>query len=233
MFNKFKNLFGAKDAKPETVESDQRENTYKLSENDKLRFAEMIEYLGEPDGVYMDDPSEAHQVHVLCFGRNFVEECDDDKSDDEGYLLVTSGMSDYAMPRPAGSEKNDSSRKELIWYVREPEAEYVHWIRWLTKLPNFDQFFLSPCGRVPMPDPPLSGCDKKTFLFLQPIIDTDSRLLDDIEIGDEEIETLCVHMVSDAEHAFIKNEDGMDEFLDMLDANNYPYIFDPHRPSYV
>jgi Suppressor of fused protein (SUFU) len=247
MFSKLKDLLGgstpanAPEPKPrEEDESESPANT--LSDNDKLRFAEMIEYLEEPEQIFMDDAGEEHTVHVLAFGRNFVEECDDDAEDEEGYVLVTSGMSDKPMPRTNENTDNadnveedeeDSPRKELIWYVRDLNPEYIHYLRWLAKLPNFDQFFLTSGSRVPMPEPPLTFCDKRVFFFLQPTIRTDRQLLDDIVISGAEIQTLCVHMITATEHALAKTNDGLNQFLDLLDENEYPLIFDPARPSYV
>ena len=56
------------------------------------------EVLGEPAFAYRDD-DQNHRIDVHAFGRNFVE--DDDVPDDDGYVLVTSGMSDRPMHRGA------------------------------------------------------------------------------------------------------------------------------------
>jgi hypothetical protein len=235
MFKKLKQIFGVDDAVSQSSAAalDDGQAAFDFSDNHKLRFAEMAEYLGEPNQIFVDQSGEDHLVHIVAFERDFVEECDSDADSDEGFILVTSGMSDRAMPLHEDQDKDCSPRKELIWYVRELNDEFIRELLWLAKLPNFDQFFLKSGDRVPMPKAPISGCDFKTFLFLSPIIRTDRCLLDDIELGGEEIETLCVHLLSDAEYALIKEEDGLDQFLDMLDDNSYPLIFDPKRRSIV
>ncbi|WP_426535168.1 suppressor of fused domain protein [Bradyrhizobium sp. McL0615] len=46
------------------------------------------------------------------------------------------------------------------------------------------------------------------------------------------MEILTVNLISDREYELIKR-DGLDTFLDLLDENDYPAIFDPARKSYV
>ena len=96
---------------------------------------------------------------------------------------------------------------------------------------DFDKTWFASGHRVPMPSPPLSPCLFKTFLFLSPIITTDCDVFSEIETGGPRIETLCVHLISDAEYALVKSDDGLDTFLDMLDDKDYPTIFDPARES--
>jgi hypothetical protein len=232
LFKKLKQIFGSQ-VSPSTEVKDAGGAASSFSSNHKLRFAEMAEYLGQPDQIFIDQSADEHLVHIAAFSRDFVEECDSGAKSNEGYVLVTSGMSDRAMPLAEGQYKECSARKELIWYVREPNHEFICELRWLAKLPNFDQFFLKFGHRVPVPSASISGCAFKTYLFLTPIIRTDRDLLEDIELGGEEIETLCVHLISDAEYAFVKEEGGLNKFLDMLDDNSYPLIFDPKRRSIV
>jgi hypothetical protein len=42
-------------------------------------------------------------------------------------------------------------------------------LRWLAELPFLDTWFNFGL-RVPMPEPPITGCEFRTFLFLIPII---------------------------------------------------------------
>ena len=200
-----------------------------LSENDKLRLAEMVEHLDEPDHILADSDTK-HPVHVFAFARDFAEE--EDESDD-GFVLVTSGMSDKAMPLPPNDTGDESPRAELIWYVRDLNDEYTRMLRWLAKLPSFDGFFLGSGHRVPMPEPILSFSYKTVFMTLDPIITRDSELLSSIELGGHAIRTLNVHLLTAAEYALVKSEDGLNTFLDLMDEKDYPHIFDPKRLSYV
>jgi Suppressor of fused protein (SUFU) len=220
MFNKLKNLLASEPSSaPATLA--------------EARLSTMVDELGEPDHV--DHDSDADQkIDIYAFGRNFVEDCDDDADDDEGYVLITSGMSDRLMTAPAGAEMEETLATELIWYVRDLNAEYFHMLRWLAKLPTIDATWFGSGHRVPMPTPPLSFCTFRTFLLLQPIVSTDRDLYAGLMQQDQPIGTLVVHLVSDAEYALIKSDDeGLNAFFDLLDDNNYPLVFDPNRLSYA
>jgi hypothetical protein len=191
----------------------------------------MREALGDPAAVYRDDARD-HRVDVHAFGRNFAAACDDGAEDDDGYVLVTSGMSDRPMPIPAGAWGHASPLTELIWYVRKPNREFIGNLRWLAKLANFDKTWFASGHRIPMPGPILSSCPFKTFLLLTPIVKTDRALLASVRTGGPPIETLCVHLISEPEYAQIKRA-GLRTFLDLLDARDYPLVFDPRRASLV
>lgn len=115
----------------------------------------------------------------------------------------------------------------------EPTPNLVHNLRWLALLPFIDSFWLGFGHRVPMPYAPVTGCDFKTFLFLTPIILPDKKIAEALSIDGEPVEILTVHLISDAEYALVKQDDGLNAFLDMLDERDYPPIFDPKRKSYV
>ena len=83
-----------------------------------------------------------------------------------------------------------------------------------------------------MPAPPMPGTDFKTFLFLTPVITPDQRIAEQLSVAGDAIEILTVNLISDREYGLIKNG-GLDAFLDLLDENDYPPIFDPSRKSYV
>ncbi len=226
MFNKLKNLFATPEvATPETNPSPR-----------DARLAAMIEELGEPDHVLRDDDKD-FPVDVYAFGRDFGD-CDDDDDHDEGYVLVTNGMSDKLMHRPAVSSASDSDADEslaveLIWYVREVTADYVHYLRWLAKLPQIDETWFGSGHTVPMPEAPLAGCEFKTFFFMSPISDTDKYLLSEFRNGEHDVEMLTVNLISPAEYALVKTNDGLNQFFDLLDEKNYPTIYDPERLSFV
>jgi hypothetical protein len=196
-----------------------------------LREEAMREALGEPDFVDRDRARD-HRVDVYGFGRNFAPDCDDEAADDDGVVLVTSGMSDRPMRVPAGAWGRASPLAEMIWYVRKPDREFIGNLRWLAKLAEFDKTWFASGHRIPMPGPPLSSCPFKTFLLLTPIVFSDRTLFAPVETGGPPIDALCVHLISDAEYALIKR-DGLRRFFDRLDAGGYPLVFDPHRASVV
>lgn len=196
------------------------------------RLEAMVEALGEPE--HIDRDTDTHkQIDIYAFGRNFVEECDSDAEDDEGFVLVTSGMSDQLMSLPEHFDNEDALAIELIWYVRELNSEYFANLRWLAKLPFVDNTWFGMGHTVPMPKPPLSFCPFSTFLLLPPIIHADRYLFEDIEQQGQSVGTLVVHMVSPQEYDLVKKDEGLDQFLDLLDGNDYPTIFTPSRKSIV
>lgn len=184
-------------------------------------------FLEEPEYVF--EGKDDTDTLVEAYGRDFAPE----GSVDESYVLLSNGMSDQQMAIPEGAgEEGIKPRAELMWYVREPTPEIVANLRWLTQFPFIDKTFIGFGHRIPMPTPPLSDCPFKTFLFLRPIICDDELLSDTVFVDNEKVDILTVHLISDAEYAFIKSK-GLDPFLDMLDENDYPPIFDPKRPSYI
>jgi Suppressor of fused protein (SUFU) len=228
VFGRLKSLFGgAADSSLST--SSGAVIAADLSPNDELRIAAMVECLGDADQIFMDREA-ADPIHIVVFDRDFSA---DEDEVDNGFVLVTCGMSDRAMPMPDDYDGEESPRVELIWYVREVNEEYVRNVRWLAKLPHFDQFLLGSGHRVPMPEPILSFSDKTVFMTLSPIVSRDRDMLDDIEFGGCEVHTLAVHLLTDDEHSLVKTDEGFDAFLDLMDENDYPIIFDPQRPSYA
>jgi hypothetical protein len=139
-------------------------------------------------------------------------------------------MSELRMAVPARAEAK--CRAELMWYVRDATPEISTTLRWLASLPFVDNTWLGFGHRVPMPEPPVPGTDFKTFLFLTPIIAPDQRIAEQLSIVGDPVEILTVNLISDREYGLIKNE-GLDAFLDLLDENDHPPIFDPSRRSYV
>jgi len=194
---------------------------------DQARVAAMHEALGEASHVDRDADRDA-PIDIHAFGRNFVEECSGE-ADDEGCILVTSGMSDSLMPVPEDCD-DESAAVELVWYVRDLDPEYFSNLRWLAKLPRLDRTWFGIGHTVPMPQPPLSFSGLDTFLLLPPIIRTDRQLFAQLQQQGHAIGTLAVHLLHRQEYATITQR-GLDSFLDLLDEHDYPFIFDPVRPT--
>lgn len=197
----------------------------------KALAAALVAELGDPDHIDSDS-DRLNPIDIYAFGRNFIEECEEDAGDDEGYVLVTCGMSDTLMNVPESAE-DESKAVELIWYVRNLDPNYFSNLRWLARLPSIDGTWLGLGHTVPMPQPPLSFCDFQCFLLLPPISRTDRHVFQGLESHRDPIGTLAVHLISPAEYQLVKTNEGLDQFLDLLDENDYPRIFDPNRTSYV
>jgi hypothetical protein len=190
------------------------------------RLAIYEQELGEREYTFSD--ASGRRIDVHAFGREFVPDCEE--GSDEGYVLLTNGMSERRMAVPDQAEAK--VRAELMWYVREATPEMSATLRWLAAVPSIDSTWFGFGHRVPMPEPPFPGTDFKTFLFLTPIITPDPRIAEALSVAGDPVEILTVNLISDREYELIKSE-GLDAFLDLLDENDYPPIFDPARKSYA
>jgi Suppressor of fused protein (SUFU) len=112
--------------------------------------------------------------NLVGFERDFVEDCK--PGSDLGYVLLTNGMSDHRMNVPADVDPDTPRRAELMWYVRKPTSQIVTTLSWLAKLLFLDDTWFNFGLRVPMPEPPITGREFRTFLFLIPIIRRDQEL---------------------------------------------------------
>jgi Suppressor of fused protein (SUFU) len=193
--------------------------------------------LDEPSHIDADPQGGNQAITIYAFDRNFVDDCDEDAADNPGFVLVTAGMCRQRMPAlPDGAEDDGASRAvELIWYVKTLDPAYFAQLRWLATLPQIDKIAFYHGRTVSMPSPPLASTPFKTFLLLPPIYGPDAELFDGIETpGGDAVTTLTVHLISDAERAMIqRGDDGLDDFLDLLDERDHPMLFDPARTSYV
>jgi hypothetical protein len=208
-----------------TANNTQRFNDYRL--------ALYQEQLGAVDLEFGDKRNGSHQserIDVVGFERDFAEICE--PGSDLGYVLLTNGMSNRRMNAPGNIDPDTPKRSELIWYVREPTRQIVTTLRWLAELPFLDDTWFNFGLRVPMPEPPITGCDFQTFLFLTPIIRRDRELAEALRIENEPVTLLTVHLISEAEYRLIR-ANGLDPLLDLFDERAYPPIFDPNRPSYI
>jgi hypothetical protein len=193
------------------------------------RLAAYEQELGPPDHTF-PDPGK-HRIDIHAFGRDFAPDCED--GSDEGYVLLTNGMSNGRMNVPPSVRPDQAKRRaELMWYVREATPEICANLRWLPAFPFIDDTWLGSGHRVPLPGPAVAGSDFRTFLFLTPIVRADQRLAEALRVGDDAVEILTVNLISDREYDVIKRA-GRPTFLDLLDDNAYPLVFDPSRRSYV
>jgi hypothetical protein len=191
----------------------------------RQRLAIYENELDEPEYSFTDSAERCIDIHA--FGRDFMPVCQE--GSDEGYVLLTNGMSEQRMPGVRGNAK---PRAELMWYVREPTPEICDNLRWLANLPFIDSTWFGFGHRVALPRPPVAGTEFQTFLFLTPIIGPDKQIAEALEIAGDPVEVLTVNLISRQELGLIKTR-GLDPFLDLLDDNDYPPIFDPARKSYV
>lgn len=197
------------------------------------RLALYQEQLGSVDVEVEDDGNGSDQsprIDVAGFKRDFTESCE--PGSDPGYVLLTNGMSNRRMNVPPDIDPEVPRRAELMWYVREPTSQIVAMLSWLGKLPFLDNTWFNFGLRVPMPEPPITGCEFRTFLFLTPVIYRHQELAAALRIENDPVILLTVHLISEKEYQLIRGQ-GLDPLLDLFDERRYPPIFDPNRPSYI
>jgi hypothetical protein len=196
----------------------------------KTAYEAVLGEVGElSEGSYPFDPK-VPRVDVLGFERDFSTAEDET---DEGWVLVTSGMSDRRMHVDEEAQAGEAAaRAELIWYVREPGRELMENLRWVAQFPFIDDTWLGFGHTIPMPSPIIDGTALTTFFLLQPIIRRDRRLLDGVTIDGDEVATFVLHVLTQAEYE-LKRKEGTDRILELFDEHDYPLIFDPTRPPMV
>ena len=123
-------------------------------------------------------------------------------------------------------------RTELMWYVREATPEISTTLRWLASVPFIDNTWFGFGTECPCRHRLCRARISKRSLFLTPIITPDQRIAEALSIAGDPVEILTVNLISDREYELIKN-DGLDAFLDLLDENDYPAVFDPARRSFT
>jgi len=199
----------------------------------ELRKALYEEHLGEVDSVFEDtDPADPRypKIDILGFERDFSSE--EDETDD-GWVLVTSGMSDRRMQLDEEALEGEAPpRAELVWYVREPSDEIIENLRWLARFPFLEQTWLGMGHTIPMPQPIFEGSALTTFFFLPPIITMEQEIAENLRIDGDGVELYVVHLLTAEEYALKKSE-GTDAILDLFDDNDYGFILDPERDSMV
>jgi hypothetical protein len=181
------------------------------------RLALYQEHLGTVDLEFADErhgSDETDRIDVAGFERDFTESCE--PGSDLDYVLLTNGMSNRRMNVPPDVDPDTTRRAELMWYVRKPTSQIVTMLRWLAELPFLDDTWFNFGLRVPMPEPPITGCEFRTFLFLIPIIRRDQELAEALRIENEPVTLLTVHLISEAEYRLIR-ANGLDPLLDLFD----------------
>lgn len=149
------------------------------------------------------------------------------------YSLVTGGMSDLEMTMPHGAKS--PRRVELIFYCSEPREEYIATLRRIAHFPHASRSFLGHGHTMPNGNPPepfWGSAQLDTLLFMPPVGKKDQTLPTELLLGGEPVHFLWVVPLTTAECNF-KLEKGFDAMLNLFQENRHPYVFDPHRKSYV
>lgn len=149
------------------------------------------------------------------------------------YTIVTSGMSDGAMPVP----KNVPIRRaELILYVEKPKKQYIALLRFLAQLPHLQSTTWYGPGTTMTngqpPQPIFNDSVLDCFLFLEPVVGKDNTLHERLVFDGDPTTMLWVVPITHAERQFIMDE-SLGEFLELLDSKQHPFILDEKRKAYL
>ena len=201
--------------------------TPKAAEFRQLRQAVYEKLFGAALSVSHEVLPIVPHIDVYTFKRS--------QGDREVYSLVTGGMSDLEMALPRRAEKDVPRRVELIFYCSEPRDEYISTLRFLAHFPHGSKSWLGHGHTMPNGNPPepiWGTTELNTFFFLPPIVKKDQTLPTELKLEGEPVHFLWVVPLTTAECNF-KLTRGFDAMLNLFQQNRHPYVFDPHRKSYV
>lgn len=191
-------------------------------------------YMDCDSEVFEDDSGELPKIDIIGYERDFSMEEDEE---DNGWVLFTSGMSDARMEidaeaEPAANAGDIARRAELVWYVREPDPDKLHKLRWLARFPFIDSTWLGMGHTIPMPSPLFDDSELQVYFFLQPIIRHEKEIAKRLIVDGDRVELLVVHVLTPAEYE-LKKAEGVNAILDLFDEHDYPLILDEQRDSMV
>ncbi len=146
--------------------------------------------------------------------------------------LITSGMSDRAMPVPQGS---CSPRAELVCYVEQPQPAYIELMRYVAQLPHRHQFALmygSVINNGNPAAPIMQGSVLASYVFMIPNLESDFKIHESLRIENDPMQLLWLTPISTPERDLIRGR-GMRAFCSLLDKHNHSLLLDPFRQCYV
>lgn len=148
------------------------------------------------------------------------------------HTLITGGMSDRPMQ---GAPKGVLRRAELVLYSDRVDPKAVELLRWLAHMVHDQATWLSPGSTMTNGQPPqpiFDGSVLDCFVFLDSVVQPDAFLRDKLVLDGDPVELLWVMPITTNEMNVIR-EQGLDAFLDLLDANRHPHVLNVRRRSYV
>jgi len=192
----------------------------------KHRLAVYAPRFGKPSEIIEDQGNDEPRVDVAIYPPQATRAFT---------TLVTSGMSDRRMTLPDAippQERKDFYRRELIWYVRDPKKEYLHWMWWLGRFPFIDHTWIGHGHTVQWPEPLFPGSALQHFLLTYSILKGDDRIREELEIEGDSVALLWINPITPQEWR-LKKELRIDALLDLFDRRKHPLVFDPSRSSYA
>ena len=186
-------------------------------------------FFGEEFTIDRDKPAKGPAIDVMTFEPGK----DSRGRERDFYTLVTSGMSDGAMRVPKTAPFR---RAELVLYVEKPKKQHIALLRYWAQLPHLQETTWYGNGTTMTngqpPQPIFKDSVLDCFLFLEPIVGKDNTLHEKLVFEGDPTTMLWVVPITHAECQSIL-DDSLDEFLNLLDRKQHPFILDERRKSYV
>ena len=166
-------------------------------------------------------PHEAFQRPANMGGRIDVHVYDALVADERVQIVVTSGLSDYAMR----DEEGRAVRREVVQYFRqatEPDIEQLHYYAWT---PLAARFCVDVCHTA------AAEGGGPGALFLSPLVSEHREF--SLELAGDRMELLWLVPLSAAEMEF-KVRHGVEALLERMDERKLPWIYEAaSRPALV
>jgi hypothetical protein len=146
------------------------------------------------------------------------------------YTLLTGGMSDVRQNIPA-KFPHLSPRAEILTYVSKPQGWMYNVLKGLAEMPSDDNTFLHWYHSVPNGKPMTAVPSELTaYFFVPPYLEDQG--FNPMIVGGEKTDFLVLVPITNQELNF-KREHGANGLLDKFDQNNFNYVIDESRKSFV
>src|SRR5262245_22636010 len=160
-------------------------------------------YFGEEFTIDRDKQPNGPAIDVITF-----EPGEDSRGKKrEFYTIVTSGMSDGAMPVPKTAPYR---RAELVLYVEKPKKQYIALLRFLAQLPHLQETtwyrFGTTMTNGQPPQPIFNDSVLDCYLFLEPVVGKDNTLHEKLVLDGDSVTMLWVVPVTHDERQYIMDE---------------------------
>jgi Suppressor of fused protein (SUFU) len=194
-----------------------------LAEWAKQREAAYVQHFGPFSSIQRDKQDSPLPVDIYIHPPNEFRPVT---------TLVTSGMSNHAMPVPAGP---NSPRIELILYVNGMQSAYVQLLRFLAQAPFRQHSWLAYGSMMNNGNPPrpiFKDSVLDSYMFMIPNVSSDFLIHRSLRLADAPVQLLWVQPITQAERRVISTV-GIRHFCWLMDQHQHPLVIDPSRICYA
>jgi hypothetical protein len=146
------------------------------------------------------------------------------------FTYVTAGTSLKKMTVPADAE--DTGRVELVFYAEQQDARYVDALTLLMTFPFVDKTWLGFGHTVALAGPIEDSGALTHVLLLHTLVRGHAKAFETVRVKGEPVSYLWPVPITRAELK-LKQEQGVNALIDVLEAQRHPWVFSGGRRSYV